>query len=150
MDDTCIDEDDEEHEDQVCVFTDARYFGAERFAGDGPEDNEDSEDDGEGDVNIFDRCIGNMDEHEEMQNGVYISLLSPPPAQASISAGDWQVDPWSSADPWSARARESTTARDTSVFVEKFGGSERLATPITDFADRHWQAPSLVSASDVT
>ena len=140
----------EENADQAYVFTDVRYFGAESCFGDGPEEDEESEDDGEEDVNQFDRFTGNMDEHEEMQNGVYISPLSPPPARASITAGDRQIDPWSSADPWLARSRESTTARDTSAFVEKFGGSERLSTPITDFADRHRQAPSLVLASDVT
>ena len=65
MDCTYIDEDDEDYEDQAYVFTDARYFGAESFVGDGPEEDEESEDDGEEDVNKFDRFIGNMDDHED-------------------------------------------------------------------------------------
>ena len=126
--------------------SDARHFSPNSFAEYGPEleESDEEEDKDKDDLDKFGRHTGNMDEHAEVENCLYIGPLSPPPARARITEGDRHSDPWSTADLW------STGVRDTSAFAEKFRGPEKLSTPIADFADRHRPATAPVSASEVT
>ena len=106
-------------------------FSLQRVSSDiGSEDDEESEDDGEEDVDQFDRYTGNMDEHEEMQNGIYVSPLSPLPARAQITAGDLLGQ-----RPTLGR-RERVTPRDSLISSEVQRGC-RLQSPISLIGTDH-------------
>ena len=83
VEDICS-EDDEDDADYASVASDARYFPSDIFAKGGPE----SEDEEKQELDQSDTERGNLIVHAELEGGIYVSPLSPPPTQARVTPSD--------------------------------------------------------------